>query len=146
MLPSVWNPWRDLSRMDRDFGRLFGAFAEDANEAVAEWFPSVEIHEIEGDGYEIVAAVPGLKPEEIDVEVENNVLTLSGERKVEEKKEEGKRVIRRETFYGKFRRSFRLPDTVDGSKVTADYTNGELRVRVPHAEQAKPRKISVKAA
>lgn len=144
MLPSVWNPFRDLARFDREFDALFGRpAAEDASEAVQTWYPAVEIRELAGDGYRIVASVPGMRKEDIHVSVENNVLTLSGERKEESEKKDGERVIRREVFYGKFSRSFRLPDVVDGSKITAAYKDGQLTITVPKAESAKPRTIEV---
>lgn len=144
MLPSIWNPLRDLSRFDRDFDALFGRpLYDEANDAAATWYPTVEILEVEGDGYKILASVPGVKKEDIKVEVENNVLTISGERKEEKEEKKGEKVIRRESFYGRFARSFRLPDMVDGAKIGASYKDGVLTVIVPKSEAAKPRKVAV---
>lgn len=144
MLPSIWNPFRDLSRFDRDFDALFGRpIFDEASEASSSWYPTVEIREIEGDGYKILASVPGVKKEDIKVEVEDNVLTISGERKEEKEEKKGEKVIRRESFYGRFARSFRLPDVVDGAKIAASYKDGVLTVQVPKSEAAKPRKVAV---
>jgi HSP20 family protein len=88
--------------------------------------------------------VPGLEKEDLKIGVENGHLTISGEKKVES--EEGKEYFRRERFYGKFSRTFRLPDTVDTERIKANLTNGVLRISMPRKEEAKPKQIEVKVS
>jgi HSP20 family protein len=91
----------------------------------------------------IHAELPGMKKEDLDVRVENNVLTLRGKKeRKEEAKEEG--YFRAERAYGSFSRSFSLPSTVEVSKIAAEYKDGVLTLRLPKAEEAKPRQIEVK--
>jgi HSP20 family protein len=96
------------------------------------------------DEFVISAAIPGLKPEEVKVEVLENVVTLSGE-VASEKSEEGDRWLLQERAYGKFSRSLKLPVDVDGAKAEAHVENGVLTLRLPKAEAAKPKAITVKA-
>ena len=92
----------------------------------------------------IVAELPGVKPEDVKLSLENNLLTIRGEKK-QEAEERNERVHRYERSYGTFERSFVLPSTVDGEKISADYQNGVLTVVVPKAERARPREIPVRA-
>jgi HSP20 family protein len=113
--------------------RVFGA-----------WAPPVDIFERQ-DHLVIRAEVPGVQMEDMDVRIENGVLTLHGERKQDtELKEEN--AHRLERVYGAFTRSFSLPTTVDAAKVTATYKDGVLEVTVPKAENAKPKQVEIKAA
>jgi HSP20 family protein len=105
------------------------------------WTPAVDI--LEKDGNLILhAELPGMSEKEIDVKLEGNTLTLKGERKMdkEEKKNNYHRV---ESFYGSFTRSFRLPETVDTEKISADYKNGILTVTIPQKPEVRPREIPV---
>jgi HSP20 family protein len=105
------------------------------------WLPAVDI--LEKDGNLILRAeLPGMSEKQIDVKLEGNTLTLKGERKMdnEDKKNNYHRV---ESFYGAFTRSFRLPDTVDLEKISADYKNGVLTVTIPQKPEVKPREITV---
>jgi HSP20 family protein len=108
------------------------------------WVPAVDVFERQ-DQLVIRAEVPGLKREDMDVRVENGVLTLHGERKRESEVTEDN-AFRMERVYGAFTRSFTLPRTVDASKVSAAYKDGVLEVTVPNLETAKPKKIEINAA
>lgn len=105
------------------------------------WVPVVDISEDEK-GYTVKAELPDIPKESVKVVVENRMLTLSGERQAE-KDEKGKRFHRREIVYGKFSRSFGLPEDADAESVKADFKNGILLVTVPKSEKAKPREVSV---
>jgi HSP20 family protein len=103
----------------------------------------VDIHQ-DADKLVIEAEMPGMKKEDLSITMENNVLTLAGKRTSESEKE-GTNYHVRERRTGEFSRSFRLPDTADGEKITADLTNGVLTLMVPTREEAKPRRIEVKS-
>jgi HSP20 family protein len=105
------------------------------------WVPPVDIRETENE-LVVKADIPDVKFEDIDVRMENGTLTVGGERKFEEKKEEGG-WHRVERSYGKFERVFTLPDTVDPEGVKADYKNGTLTITLPKKEIAKPRQVKV---
>jgi HSP20 family protein len=112
--------------------------------ATSAWLPSVDVFE-DKESLKIVAELPGLKPEDVKITLENSTLTLRGEKKqVAEEKTE--RVHRYERSYGSFERSFSLPNTVDADKVAASFENGVLTITLPKAEKAKPREIAVKPA
>lgn len=132
-----WDPFEEMNRLHDHFlgGR---GLAKQAFQV------AVDIRE-EPDAFYVDAEVPGLTEDEVKVDVENKVLTLSGERKVEKEETEGtyRRVERR---YGSFTRSFSLPETVDAENISADLKDGVLEVRLPKKEAPTPRKISVKAA
>lgn len=131
------------SRMDFPtfFNDVFDRFLTDEK---VTWMPAVNIMEREND-YKIDLAVPGLDKKDFNIEVENNLLVVSGERK-EEKVEEKDKVTKREFHYGSFKRSFTLPETADSDKINATYNNGVLTVSVAKKEEAKQnakRQISV---
>jgi len=109
------------------------------------WVPPVDIYETEGHDLVLKAELPDMAREDIELTVERNTLTLKGTRKraADVKDEQVRRVERR---YGSFSRSFALPNTVDASKVTADYKNGILTVKLPFREESKPRTITVEVA
>ncbi|MBU0690388.1 Hsp20/alpha crystallin family protein, partial [bacterium] len=104
--------------------------------------PNVDIVENE-DSYEIHAELPGVTEEEVNVTLNNNVLTLSGEKK-QEVKDEKENFVRVERTYGKFERSFSLPSNIQADKVDANYKDGVLSIKVPKAEEAKSRSIKIK--
>lgn len=110
-------------------------------EAMGSWTPLCDIYE-EGDNIVVKAEIPGLDRNDIDVQVENNILTLRGERK-REKEVKSENLFRTERFYGSFTRSFTLPVSVDTEKIRAEYRDGVLQVTMPKVEEAKPRKIKV---
>ena len=109
------------------------------------WVPPVDIYETEGHDLMLKAELPDMAREDIELTVERNVLTLKGTRKrpADVKEEQIRRIERR---YGSFSRSFTLPPTVDATKVSADYKNGVLTVKLPFREEAKPRTINVEIA
>jgi len=109
-----------------------------------DWVPPVDVFE-QNDQLVIRAEVPGVQKADLDVRIENGVLTLHGERKRETDVTEDN-AFRLERTYGAFTRSFTLPRTVDGASVTAAYKDGILEVRVPKAESAKPKKVEIQAA
>ncbi len=136
-----WNPIGSLAGMEVDrLNRMFSDLQTEAfNQA---WVPAVDIYETETHEVVIKAELPDVKKEDIGVTVENNVLTLTGERKQEQsvKREQFQRVERR---FGSFSRSFTLPATVDASQIAASYKDGVLTVRLPRREEAKPKQITV---
>ena len=134
-----WNPTRELASMEIDrLNRMF----EDLVGGARSWMPAVDIYETSDRQYVIKAELPEMKREDIGVTFENNVLTLTGERKTDFDADNGT-YHRNERFYGKFTRSFTLPATVDGNRITAAYKDGMLTVRVPQREEAKPKQIAV---
>ena len=136
-----WNPYRNLISLPDEIDRFFNGFGLDLNESDSVWSPTVDISETENQ-YEVNAEIPGLKKEDIKLSVEDNVLTLSGERKVE-KETDKKNYHRIERAYGKFERSFRLPKEVDAENIKANYKNGVLTVQLPKTEAVKPKEIAV---
>jgi HSP20 family protein len=142
-----FDPFRELTtmqdRINRIFGEMYTRRGDDDILSRGDWIPPVDI--FENDKHEIViqAEMPGLKKEDIDLRVENNTLTLRGERKRETELKEDQ-FHRVERVHGVFLRSFALPATVDAGRVSADYKDGVLTVVLPMREEAKPRQIQVK--
>ena len=137
-----WDPFRDLLSFHDRFNRLFADGEQD--ELYGSWVPPVDIFE-RGDELVIRAEVPGVGKDDVDVRVEDGTLVLAGERK-SDREVKDQNSYRRERTFGKFTRSFRLPTTVDASKVTAEYKDGVLEITLPKLEEAKPRKVEIKAA
>lgn len=138
-----WNPVRDLASMEID--RLTRMFDEGVSQFAGNgrgWAPAVDIFETNDREFVIKAELPEMKREQINVTFENNVLTLSGERASELDENTGA-IHRTERVFGKFTRSFTLPATVDGNRITAAYKDGVLSVRIPQREEAKPKQITV---
>lgn len=142
-----YDPFRELRGLQDDMNRLFLTnFSRSGGEndlMRGAWSPQVDIFENKN---EIVleAELPGMKPEDVDISIENNVLTLRGERKFE-KKEEGDNFHRVERSYGSFTRSFTLPPTVSSETADAAFENGVLRLTLGKREEAKPRRIEIKS-
>ena len=137
-----WEPFRGTSpdsQLNRLFTDFFGRTSQDQN--LTTWAPAVDIYEGE---HELVvkADLPDIKPEELDVRVENNILTIRGERKFEKKVDE-KNYLRVERAYGSFARSFSLANTVNTEAIKADYKDGVLTLSIPKREEAKPKQIKV---
>ena len=140
-----WDPFLDLVAMSNRFNRsLDTSSAARTEDSFGAWVPPVDIFE-RHDHLVIRAEVPGLRREDMDVRIENGVLTLHGERKRESDVTEDN-AFRLERTYGAFTRSFSLPRTVDASKVAATYKDGILEVSVPKVETAKPKKVEIHAA
>jgi HSP20 family protein len=139
-----WDPFRDLVNLQNRISQMLSETQPwDAESSLGSWTPAVDIFE-RGDDLVIRAELPGLSAEGIDVRVENNTLTLSGERKQDEELRQGK-VYRRERTYGAFSRRFNLPTTVDATRIGATQKNGILEVVLPKAETVKPRKVQIRA-
>ena len=144
-----WDPSREMEELQNRLSNFFGrtpARLGDAKEesiTVAEWAPLVDITEDEKE-YIIKTELPEVKKEDVKVAVENGLLTIVGERKFE--KEENKKYHRVERAYGRFARSFIVPDYVEADKVSAEFKDGVLKVHLPKSEKTKPKQIEVKDA
>ena len=141
-----YDPFRDLRSLQDEMNRLFsGTFSRGSQDEVLRgaWSPSVDIFENKN---EIVleAELPGMTADDVNISIENNVLTLHGERKFE-KKDESDNFHRVERSYGSFTRSFTLPPTVSSENAQAEFQNGVLRLILAKREEAKPRRIEIKA-
>ena len=136
-----WDPARELASMEID--RLNHMFSNFYGEGFSRsWVPAVDIYETPQHEVMIKAELPEMKREEIGLTFENNVLTITGERKLDEQVTRD-RFQRMERFYGSFSRSFTLPPTVDAAQISASYKDGILTVRIPQREEAKPKQITV---
>ena len=142
-----WNPFRELSVVRTPVGRAFrpvGSVTEDGG-TESSWTPAVDVYETEDHALVVSADLSGIDPKDVSVTLEDGMLTIAGERKFESAGDKG-RVYRTERAYGSFRRSFSVPSTVDGDSVTAEHKDGTVRVTLPQKEDAKPQRITVKAA
>ncbi len=139
-----YEPWSMLNQLRREMDRMFestGEVEENSAIATADWVPAVDIRENK-DAFELQVDVPGVDPKDIDVHMENGILTIKGERE-SKKKEEREGYKRVERQYGSFYRRFSLPDTADADKIAAKCKNGVLNIIIPKKEAVQPRKISV---
>ena len=132
-----------LRRLSAALDEAFGGFEQNGS-VTATWYPACDVFE-DKDTVKIVAELPGVRPDEVKISIENNVLTIRGEKK-QQAEERNERVHRYERSYGVFERSFALPNTIDADKIEAGYENGILTVTVPKAERARPREIAVKVS
>jgi len=139
---SSWEPFRG-STLEGHLNRFLGSVLERSGEEsnLTSWAPAVDIYETE---HELVvkADLPEVDPKDLDIRVENNILTIRGERKFEKKVNEDN-YLRVERAYGAFSRSFSLANTVNSEAIKADYQNGVLTLTVPKREEAKPKQIKV---
>ena len=127
------------AQLNRLFNDFFGRATQEQN--LTTWAPAVDIYEGEQE-LVVKADLPDIKPQELDIRVENNILTIRGERKFEKKVDE-KNYLRVERAYGSFSRSFSLANTVNTEAIKADYQDGVLTLRIPKREEAKPKQIKV---
>jgi HSP20 family protein len=138
-----WEPFRGVPSLQDQVNRLFNDVFERRGEesSLTAWAPSVDIYETE---HELIvkADLPDVDPKDLDIRVENNVLTIRGERKFEKKVDE-ENYLRVERAYGSFARSFTLANTVNSEAIKADYQNGVLTLSIPKKEEAKPKQIKV---
>ena len=141
-----FEPWSIADLMQRDFDRLatrrFGR--SDVETPVSDWAPAVDIIE-EKDRFLLLADVPGVAPADIEVSMDDGVLTISGERQIE-RHEEAEGVSRFERVSGRFYRRFSLPETADAEGIAARSANGILEVSIPKLPEVQPRRITVEAA
>ena len=140
---SVLSPFRGFSTLQDQINRVFNdAFERRGEESnLTTWAPAVDIFETENE-LVVKADLPDVDPKDLDIRVENNILTLRGERKFEKKVNE-ENYLRVERAYGTFSRSFALSNTVNTESIKAEYQNGVLELHVPKREEAKPRQIKV---
>jgi HSP20 family protein len=131
--------WEPVA-MNRLFNTLFDTPTGAASPS-RRWVPAMDLAETQ-DAYVLRADLPGLSPEDVKIELENRVLTVSGERKAEQRSEESG-WMRIERSFGAFRRSLTVPAGVDAAAITAAFDNGVLTVTVPKPEQAKPRRVEI---
>jgi HSP20 family protein len=140
-----WEPLRELSTLQNEMNRLFGTVfdtpAQPNGGTLRRWMPAMDLVET-GDHFVLRADLPGLSEEDVNIEVEDRVLTVSGERKAEQA-ESTDGYHRVERAFGSFSRSLTLPEGVDAEAVSASFDKGVLEVRIPKPEQRKPRKISI---
>jgi HSP20 family protein len=144
-----WEPVRELSSLQNEMNRLFNAFFETPSSGggnggagpVRRWLPAMDLVET-GEHFVLKADLPGLSQEDVNIELEDNVLTISGERKAEhEEKREG--FYRMERSFGRFRRALTLPEGIDADAITAGFDKGVLEVRIPKPEERKPRRVAI---
>jgi len=146
---SRFEPWNLVNILQRDLDHMAGrrlgiSGGEDSGQSVTDWVPAVDIIE-EKDRFLLRADVPGVNAEDIDVSMENGILTVSGHRH-EESTEESEGVKRLERISGKFYRRFSLPDTANAEDISAKSMNGILEVVIPKQAQIRSRRIAVEAA
>jgi len=142
----TYDPFRELRSLQDEVNRLFSSSFNRGgdNELMrGAWSPSVDIYENK-DQIVLEAELPGMKPEDVNISIENNVLTIHGERKFE-KQDEKDNFHRVERSYGSFTRSFTLPSTVTSDAANAVFENGVLKLTLAKREEAKPRRIEIKA-
>jgi len=141
-----WEPFRGATSLQDQVNRLLNDVFERQGEesSLTAWAPAVDIYETE---HELVvkADLPEIDPKDLDIRVENNILTIRGERKFEKKVNE-ENYLRVERAYGSFARSFPLANTVNSDAIKADYQNGVLTLIIPKREEAKPKQIKVHVA
>ncbi len=142
-----WSPFREMERVQREMDRLFnGGMARSTRGeepmTITAWSPSVDITEDDKE-FLVKAELPEVKKDEVKVTVEDDVLTIRGERKAE-KEEKGKKYHRIERSYGSFERSFTLPEAADAGKISSEFKDGVLTVHLPKNPNAKPKAIEVK--
>lgn len=147
-----WNPVREAANLMNEFDRMLEypllrsrwGMPMQANEVVGSWGLALDVAE-QGENFTVKASIPGIDPDDLNVTLEDNVLTIQGETKDDQTIDEGSYHIR-ERRYGSFSRSVRFPVPVEGEKVEAQYENGVLTLTVPKAEAVKPKRINVKAS
>ncbi|HKV23532.1 MAG TPA: Hsp20/alpha crystallin family protein [Candidatus Acidoferrum sp.] len=141
-----WEPFRGATTLQEHVNRLFDSVLDRSAESsnLTFWAPAVDIYETEQE-LVVKADLPDVDPKDLDIRVENNILTLRGERKFEKKVDEDN-YLRVERTYGSFSRSFSLANTVNAEAIKADYQNGVLTLTVPKREEAKPKQIRVSVA
>ena len=143
-----WDPVREIDSLQGEMNRLFSTFFDsptnrggNGGAGARRWIPAMDLIET-GEHFVLKADLPGMTQDDVNIEVENNVLTISGERKTEhEEKHEGYYRLERAT--GAFSRSLTLPEGIDAEAVSATFDNGVLEVRIPKPAQAQPRKVQI---
>lgn len=142
-----YDPWRNLTDLQNEMNRLFANRLQEPDEAnsvlAGEWIPPVDVRE-DSEQYVIDADVPGVDPNNVDVSLEGDTLTVRGERSQEREVGEASAGLKRsERIYGTFIRTFHLPESADADQVKARYNHGVLQITIPKADRAKAKKIKV---
>lgn len=140
-----WDPFREMEEMLDPYSKSADwpfRGGKDLNTKGVDWAPRVDITETDN-SFNINAEVPGIKIEDVKINIEDHVLNISGENKLE-KEEKGKKIHRIERFYGNFSRSFTLPENVDEEKIDATFKDGLLTLTIPKTEVKKPKSIEIK--
>lgn len=137
------NPWSELDALTNRLSRAFGNDFPTPSSG-GDWMPAVNVEETREE-LVLTAELPGMKRDDVEIEVENNILTIRGERTEERTEGEEKKYHLWERHYGSFQRSFTLPRTVRSDEISADYENGLLRIRMPKAAEAQTRRIEIGA-
>ncbi len=139
-----WEPLRELTSLQNEMNRLFSSVADtpaDAGAPLRRWMPAMDLVE-QDDSFVLRADLPGMRQEDVSIEFEDNVLTVSGERRSEhEERKEGFHRIER--AFGAFSRTLALPKGIDPEAITAGFDDGVLEVRIPKPEETRPRRISI---
>ena len=140
-----WEPMRELNALQGEMNRLFSSFFDEGgNGGVRRWAPAVDLVERE-DSLLLKADLPGMSEEDVQLEVRDNVLTISGERRAElEENQSG--YYRMERSFGRFSRALQLPNGVDAAGIEASFDRGVLEVTIPKPEERKPRRIEINGA
>ena len=138
-----WDPFRNISSLQEQMNGLFESSLPNrgANSALTTWAPAVDIYETENE-LVLKADLPDINEKDLDVRVENNMLTIRGERKFEQQVKEDN-YLRIERTYGSFSRSFGLPNTVNTEAIKAEYENGVLTVELPKRAESKPKQVKI---
>lgn len=138
-----WDPARELDSLQGDMNRLFDRFFDGrgTNGGSRRWVPAMDLVETDAD-LVLRADLPGMSKEDVEIEVKDNVLTVSGERR-SESEEKGEGFHRVERSFGRFSRALTLPRGVDADRVNAEFTDGVLEVRIPKPEETKPTRIEI---
>jgi HSP20 family protein len=139
-----WDPFRNISTLQEQVNRLFENSVQNGrsdNSALTTWAPAVDIYETENE-LVLKADIPDMNENDLDIRVENSMLTIRGERKFEQKVKEDN-YLRIERTYGSFTRSFGLPNTVNTETIKAAYKNGVLTVELPKRAESKPKQVKV---
>jgi HSP20 family protein len=145
-----WDPLRELDEFSNRLSTFFGPTNQGQNRddngwfTKAQWAPLVDINEDEQE-YLIKVELPGIEKEQVKITVENGILLVAGERKIEHE-EKNRKFHRVERSYGSFLRSFSLPDDADGTKIKAEFKSGVLKIHLPKSEAAKPKSIEIKVS
>jgi HSP20 family protein len=145
-----WNPNRELLRVERDLNNLFKPFwnrfgankSSDEDYSNASWSPLADIIE-DKNSYHVKLDIPGVDKKNVKVSYSNGVLSISGERK-DERESKNATYFSKETVYGKYFRSFTLPEGVNEESIKADFNNGTLNIKIDKAEESKPKQIEIK--
>jgi HSP20 family protein len=140
-----WDPFRDLMSIQNEMNRLFGrTYGGDVGESTrGAWTPALDVFETQ-EKFVITMELPGVSPDDVDISVEDSTLMVRGERKFYSEQQE-ESFLRIERRFGEFTRSLTLPSTADAESIQASFDQGVLTIEIPKREEAKPRKISIKA-